>query len=240
MRTIFLLSVTCLLCHLGQSTAQYAPGVPPPRTRTDEIKFHEPEGPLRDTASPQQQQLKQQEHQMQQKQYQQQQGQPVQGQGTPQHQEDQNLQKQYQQHHRKPYKPRHKDININLEKEREHIKAQVKEEHIDINSLDDTKLLMQYFRKHDTDNNHKLDGLELLKAIARMEEEHSHSDEEDDDHDDDQQAGPDDHPGDGPLNIDIEQIIPIVDSILEQDDKNKDGYLNYAEFMSRQKQHMRS
>ena len=28
---------------------------------------------------------------------------------------------------------------------------------------------MQYFRKHDTDNNHKLDGLELLKAIARME-----------------------------------------------------------------------
>merc|ERR1719378_1324832 len=71
-------------------------------------------------------------------------------------------------------------------------------------------------------------------------EERSLSDEEDDDHDDDQQAGPDNHPGDGPLNIDIEQIIPIVDSILEQDDKNKDGYLNYAEFMSRQKQHMRS
>ena len=42
---------------------------------------------------------------------------------------------------------------------------------MDINSLDDTKLLMQYFRKHDTDNNHKLDGLELLKAITRMEGE---------------------------------------------------------------------
>ena len=52
-----------------------------------------------------------------------------------------------------------------------HIKAQIKEEYMDINSLDDTKLLMQYFRKHDTDNNHKLDGLELLKAITRMEGE---------------------------------------------------------------------
>ena len=58
-----------------------------------------------------------------------------------------------------------------------------------------------------------------FSIIQPFLEEHSHSDEEDDDHDDDQQAGPDDHPGDGPLNIDIEQIIPIVDSILEQDDK---------------------
>ena len=40
---------------------------------------------------------------------------------------------------------------------------------MDIANLDDNKLLMQYFRKHDSDNNHKLDGLELLKAIARME-----------------------------------------------------------------------
>ena len=40
---------------------------------------------------------------------------------------------------------------------------------MDISKLDDNKLLMQYFRKHDLDNNHKLDGLELLKAIARME-----------------------------------------------------------------------
>ena len=50
-----------------------------------------------------------------------------------------------------------------------HIKEQIKEEYMDINSLDDNRLLMQYFRKHDTDNNHKLDGLELLKAITRME-----------------------------------------------------------------------
>ena len=47
----------------------------------------------------------------------------------------------------------------------------MKEEYIDTNTLDDNQLLMQYFRKHDTDNNHKLDGLELLKAITRMEGE---------------------------------------------------------------------
>ena len=39
----------------------------------------------------------------------------------------------------------------------------------DLTKMDDNKLLMQYFRKHDTDKNHKLDGLELLKAIAGME-----------------------------------------------------------------------
>ena len=86
---------------------------------------------------------------------------------------------------------------------------------MDINSLDDTKLLMQYFRKHDTDHNHKLDGLELLKAITRMEEEHNHDD--DDDHHDE---APDEALNELPeYRFSIEQIVPIVDSILEQDDK---------------------
>jgi hypothetical protein len=52
----------------------------------------------------------------------------------------------------------------------------------------------------------------------------------------------------------VDEIIPIVDNILEQDDKvrndydkllrimkiafqNKDGYINWPEFISRQKQH---
>ena len=84
---------------------------------------------------------------------------------------------------------------------------------MDINSLDDTKLLMQYFRKHDTDKNHKLDGLELLKAIAMMEEDHKHDDEEEEEEDD--------HHADGapPRIVDLNAFIPIVDSILEQDDK---------------------
>ena len=86
---------------------------------------------------------------------------------------------------------------------------------MDINSLDDSRLLMQYFKKHDTDSNHKLDGLELLKAITRMEEEHKHDDE--DDHQDEAQ--------DPEYRFSIEQIVPIVDSILEQDDKVTDPCL---------------
>ena len=45
----------------------------------------------------------------------------------------------------------------------------MKEDYIDTAALDDKNLLMQYFKKHDTDGNMKLDGLELLKAISKME-----------------------------------------------------------------------
>ena len=93
----------------------------------------------------------------------------------------------------------------------------------DINNMDDTRLLMQYFRKHDTDKNHKLDGLELLKAIANMEEDHSHSDEDEGGHGDHDPGAGEEDPGAGPLKVDIEQIIPIVDSILQQDDKVASG-----------------
>ena len=40
---------------------------------------------------------------------------------------------------------------------------------MDTSKMDDNSLLMQYFKKHDSDNNMKLDGLELLKAISGME-----------------------------------------------------------------------
>merc|ERR1712013_615087 len=107
----------------------------------------------------------------------------------------------------------HADIRLNLEKEREHIKAQVKEEYMDakdLTKMDDNKLLMQYFRKHDTD-------------------EHHHDDEDNVD-----EPKKEAYEASGPA-VNIEQIVPIIDSILEQDDKNKDGYLNWPEFISRQR-----
>ena len=36
--------------------------------------------------------------------------------------------------------------------------------------------------------------------------------------------------------VNIDEMIPIVDSILEEDDKDKDGYINWPEFISRQRQ----
>jgi len=131
-----------------------------------------------------------------------------------------------------PKRHHHQDIHLDLEKEREHIKAQVKNDYIDTEKMDDNSLLMQYFRKHDTDNNLKLDGLELLKAIAGMDDDHHHDD--DDETGEGAEAAEED---DAPKStFKVDEIIPIVDSILEQDDKNKDGYINWPEFISRQKQ----
>merc|ERR1712241_1147450 len=118
-----------------------------------------------------------------------------------------------------PKKHHHQDIHLDLEKEREHIKAQVKTDYIDTEKMDDNSLLMQYFRKHDTDNNLKLDGLELLKALAKMDQDLAH-DEED--------------LGDSVNVFDLNEMIPYVDTILREDDANKDGYISWAEFISRQ------
>jgi len=131
-----------------------------------------------------------------------------------------------------PKRHHHQNIHLDLEEEREHIKAKVKTEYLDTEGMDDKALLMQYFRKHDTDNNLKLDGLELLKAIAGMDDDHHHDSDEGDPETGAEENGSPEHP----LNMD--GIIPIIDSILEHDDKNKDGYINWSEFISRQQQHM--
>ena len=45
-----------------------------------------------------------------------------------------------------PKRHHHQDIHLDLDKEREHIKAQVKNDYIDTEKMDDNSLLMQYFR----------------------------------------------------------------------------------------------
>ena len=34
--------------------------------------------------------------------------------------------------------------------------------------------------------------------------------------------------------VDLLEIIPLVDAILSEDDKDKDGYISWPEFMARQ------
>jgi hypothetical protein len=46
----------------------------------------------------------------------------------------------------RPAKHHHQDIHVDLEEEREHIKAQVKTDYLDTEAMDDNSLLMQYFR----------------------------------------------------------------------------------------------
>ena len=47
----------------------------------------------------------------------------------------------------------------------------MKEAYLDTATMDDGQLLMQFFKKRDSDNNMKLDGLELLTALVEMEGE---------------------------------------------------------------------
>ncbi|EHB09555.1 Multiple coagulation factor deficiency protein 2-like protein [Heterocephalus glaber] len=71
------------------------------------------------------------------------------------------------------------------------------------------ELQLHYFRLHDYDGNNLVDSLELSTAITHMHKE-----------DGSEQA---------PL-MSEDELISIIDGILRDDDKNNDGYINYAEF----------
>ncbi len=73
------------------------------------------------------------------------------------------------------------------------------------------------------DENIKLDGLEILRAIMHTEEHESHSHEDENSLADNQE----DHKEPVP----IEYYIELIDEVLREDDTNNDGYLSYPEYV---------
>ncbi|KAM8785668.1 multiple coagulation factor deficiency protein 2 isoform 1-T1 [Rhynchonycteris naso] len=71
------------------------------------------------------------------------------------------------------------------------------------------ELQLHYFKMHDYDGNNLLDGLELSTAITHVHKEGGND-----------QA---------PL-MSEEELINLIDGVLRDDDKNNDGYIDYAEF----------
>ncbi|XP_028279147.1 multiple coagulation factor deficiency protein 2 [Parambassis ranga] len=71
------------------------------------------------------------------------------------------------------------------------------------------ELQLHYFKMHDYDGNNLLDGLELATAIT-----HVHREEE----------------GENSQPLKEEDLIALIDDVLRDDDKNNDGYIDYAEF----------
>ncbi|CAJ1066929.1 multiple coagulation factor deficiency protein 2 [Xyrichtys novacula] len=71
------------------------------------------------------------------------------------------------------------------------------------------ELQLHYFKMHDYDGNNLLDGLELATAIT-----HVHKEER----------------GDSFQPMKEEELIVLIDEVLRDDDKNNDGYIDYAEF----------
>ncbi|XP_070590660.1 multiple coagulation factor deficiency protein 2 [Erythrolamprus reginae] len=71
------------------------------------------------------------------------------------------------------------------------------------------ELQLHYFKMHDYDGNNLLDGLELATAISHV---HKQAD------------------GEHVQTIKEEELINLIDGVLRDDDKNNDGYIDYAEF----------
>ncbi|XP_054456318.1 multiple coagulation factor deficiency protein 2 [Anoplopoma fimbria] len=71
------------------------------------------------------------------------------------------------------------------------------------------ELQLHYFKMHDYDGNNLLDGLELATAIT-----HVHKEER----------------GENSQPMKEEDLITLIDDVLKDDDKNNDGYIDYAEF----------
>ncbi|NP_001108258.1 multiple coagulation factor deficiency 2 L homeolog precursor [Xenopus laevis] len=70
------------------------------------------------------------------------------------------------------------------------------------------ELQLHYFKMHDYDGNNLLDGLELATAISHV---HKSTEEP-------------------AQTMKEEDLINLIDDVLRDDDKNNDGYIDYAEF----------
>jgi len=86
-----------------------------------------------------------------------------------------------------------------------------------------------WFQAHDQDSDGTLDGLELLKALSHDHNYHHDTDDiaivEEDPHDPAQHTDPAERQR-------FRRVVKAVDRLLEEDDVNDDGYIDYSEFMA--------
>ncbi|XP_072946999.1 lymphotoxin beta receptor inhibitor isoform X2 [Epargyreus clarus] len=108
----------------------------------------------------------------------------------------------------------------NIAQERDHIQEHI-EVPIDTSKMSEQELQFHYFKMHDADNNNKLDGCELIKSLIHWHEQ-GHKQEQ---------------PGSAPVGEKIfkdEELVNLIDPILNMDDHNKDGFIDYPEFIRAQ------
>jgi len=113
----------------------------------------------------------------------------------------------------------------NLSGDRGHIK-----EHLDVpmdtEKMTEQELQYHYYKMHDADNNNMLDGQELLKSVFHHHDPNNH-----------------DHKveGQAPVEEKIfteEDMVAMIDPILDDDDRNRDGFIDYGEFVAAQRKAM--
>ncbi|GJQ67078.1 hypothetical protein Trydic_g21964 [Trypoxylus dichotomus] len=103
--------------------------------------------------------------------------------------------------------------------EKDHI-AEHMDVPLDTSKMSEQELQFHYFKMHDADNNNKLDGCELIKSLIHWHEQGSKD----------------------PSQTQIEdkifrddELVNLIDPILNMDDNNRDGYIDYPEFIRAQK-----
>jgi len=130
-----------------------------------------------------------------------------------------------QQHHQQFQPGQNLLHDKNRIQDREHLK-----EHLhgvlgepDVGKMSEEELQFHYFKMHDNDNNNKLDGCELIKSLIHWHVEES------------KHLGANAPPqGTTKIFTDLE-LQNMIDPILDMDDRNRDGYIDYPEFIAAQK-----
>nr|CAD7423709.1 unnamed protein product [Timema monikensis] len=91
---------------------------------------------------------------------------------------------------------------------------------MDTSKMTEQELQFHYFKMHDADNNNKLDGSELIKSLIHWHEQ-GHQD-------------PNNPTPQGEKIFSDEELLQLIDPILNMDDGNNDGYIDYPEFVRAQ------
>ncbi|XP_020802845.1 multiple coagulation factor deficiency protein 2 homolog [Drosophila serrata] len=99
----------------------------------------------------------------------------------------------------------------NMELERSHIQEHMSVP-LDTIHMSEAELQFHYFKMHDSDDNDKLDGCELFKAMIHLHDEQIKNKKEIDTFTD-------------------EEVAALIDPIMEMDDTSQDGYIDYPEFI---------
>lgn len=96
----------------------------------------------------------------------------------------------------------------------------------DMSKMSEEELQFHYFKLHDNDDNNKLDGLELIKSLIHWHvEESKHL----------SQQGQQQPPHGTTKLFTDQELSNMIDPILQMDDRNRDGFIDYPEFVAAQK-----
>ncbi|XP_060649488.1 putative mediator of RNA polymerase II transcription subunit 26 isoform X1 [Drosophila sulfurigaster albostrigata] len=210
--------------QVPQQVPQHHQQPPPPPQYQQQQQIHSAPGVP-------QQQYQQQQVQYQQVPVQQQQQVPqmqqqhIPQQQVPQQQHPQQVQHQQQQqhhggghHHGQPQQV----LNTgNIQQERAHIQEHMQVP-IDTSKMSEAELQFHYFKMHDSDNNNKLDGCELIKSLIHWHEQGSKE----------QPNGEKPHVEEKVFSD--EELVALIDPILQMDDTSRDGFIDYPEFIKAQ------